>query len=102
MKIASSGDAEHLQRLFDLVREYRDDRQERGWAVRDDLGTIAGQLQELLKLLVSANGAWCMSICLSQLGYSSQSAYYVGSVCEDRCCNDMWIQWYYKIRVLTF
>ena len=52
MKIASSGDAEHLQHLFDLVRECRDDRQERGWAVRDDLGTIAGQLQELLKLLV--------------------------------------------------
>ena len=43
---------EHLQHLFDLVRECRDDRQERGWAVRDDLGTIAGHLQELLKLLV--------------------------------------------------
>ena len=70
--------------------------------MRDDLGTIAGQLQELLKLLVGASGAWCMSICLSQLGYSSQSAYYVVSVCEERCCKDVWIQCYYKIRVLTF
>ena len=56
LKVASSADVDRLQHLFDLIRECRDDRQERSWAVRDDLSTIAGHLQEMLKLLVRDTG----------------------------------------------
>lgn len=57
LKVESSDDLERLTYLLDKIRECRDDRQERSWAVGDDQGTIMEYLEEILKLLSDADRA---------------------------------------------
>ena len=49
-------DLERLQEIFFEITECKGDSQQRGWAIRDDEGAIAGLLEELLQILVRHGG----------------------------------------------
>jgi len=51
-KLESSADHERLSRLFEQITDVKNDSQQRGWAVHDDLSTITSCLEELLQRLV--------------------------------------------------
>ena len=51
-KLESSADHERLRRLFEQLTDVKNDSQQRGWAVHDDLSTITSCLEELLQRLV--------------------------------------------------
>ena len=52
-KLESSADHERLSRLFQQITDVKNDSQQRGWAVHDDLSTITSCLGELLQRLVN-------------------------------------------------
>lgn len=51
-KLETSADHERLSRLFEQITDVKNDSQQRGWAVHDDLSTITNCLEELLQRLV--------------------------------------------------
>ena len=50
-----SADMERLKEIFFQLQDVRDDSQQRGWAVHDDLKVILDYLSELLQILVRLN-----------------------------------------------
>ena len=55
-KLKSSADMDRLKEIFFQLQDVRDDSQQRGWAVHDDLQAITEYLSELLQILVSWQG----------------------------------------------
>ena len=51
-KVKDSADLERLKEIFFQLQDVRDDSQQRGWAVHDDLKVIMDYLSELLQILV--------------------------------------------------
>ena len=51
-KLTNSSDMERLKEIFFQLQDVRDDSQQRGWAVHDDLNLIMEYLSELLQILV--------------------------------------------------
>jgi hypothetical protein len=54
-KVDSSADMARLKEIFFQLRDVREDSQQRGWAVHDDLGVIMEYLSELLQILCDAD-----------------------------------------------
>jgi hypothetical protein len=54
-KVKSSADMERLREIFFQLQDVRDDSQQRGWAVHDDLNVIMEYLSELLQILCDAD-----------------------------------------------
>jgi hypothetical protein len=54
-KVDGSADMARLQEIFFQLRDVREDSQQRGWAVHDDLGAIMEYLSELLQILCDAD-----------------------------------------------
>ena len=55
-KVDNSSDMVRLKEIFFQLRDVREDSQQRGWAVHDDLGLIMEYLSELLQILVRGEG----------------------------------------------
>ena len=51
-KLETSADHDRLTKLFEQITAVKNDSQQRGWAVHDDLSTITNCLEELLQRLV--------------------------------------------------
>ena len=61
-----------LKEIFFQLRDVREDSQQRGWAVHDDLGVIMEYLSELLQILVRGGeggreGGYVVQSCILQL-----------------------------------
>ena len=70
-KVDSSADTARLKEIFFQLRDVREDSQQRGWAVHDDLGVIMEYLSELLQILVrggeGGRGSYVVQPCILQL-----------------------------------
>lgn len=61
-KLECSADHERLSQLFEQITDVKNDSQQRGWAVHDDLSTITSCLEELLQRLGDADPTISLSI----------------------------------------